>query len=154
MSHETDSYTVSGVNIINDRYLTVDYNGYWYGGGAHGMPTMYEYIFDLQTGEELTFRDFYKGTEEEFKTKVAEKVREDYNSKLTTDDYNGYFAATDQEAYDTAYEYASIDSGNVSFMEDKVLVYFYPYDLGSYADGFKFYEFTYQELFGTDTMTR
>ncbi len=154
MYHETDSYNVSGANIINDRYLVVDFNGYWYGGGAHGMPSMYEYIFDLQTGEELTFADFYKGTEEEFKTLVAEKVRQDYLENSTDGDNGGYFAATDQDAYDTAYEYASINSGNVAFQDDKVLVYFYPYDLGSYADGFKFYEFTYQELFGTATMVR
>ncbi|WP_033152234.1 DUF4163 domain-containing protein [Pseudobutyrivibrio ruminis] len=152
--HETDTYDVSGVNIINDRYLIVDFNGYWYGGGAHGMPSMYEYIFDLQTGEELTFADFYKGTEEEFKTLVAEKVRQDYLENSIDGDNGGYFAATDQDAYDTAYEYASINSGNVAFQDDKVLVYFYPYDLGSYADGFKFYEFSYQELFGTATMVR
>jgi hypothetical protein len=85
---------------------------------------------------------------------VAEKVRQDYLENSTDGDNGGYFAATDQDAYDTAYEYASINSGNVAFQDDKVLVYFYPYDLGSYADGFKFYEFTYQELFGTATMVR
>lgn len=150
---ETDDRQVKDVRIINDKFLVVDMSGYWYGGGAHGMPYRDEYIFDLTTGEELTFKDFYKGTEDELKALVAEKAKEDFEQREADGNYV-YFASSAQDLYDTVYEYTSIDTGNVYFNEDCVIYYFYPYDLASYADGFREFSFTYQEMFGTDKMTR
>lgn len=151
---ETDDESVSDVRIINDQYLIIDMDSYWYGGGAHGMPGMCEYIFDLTTGEELTFADFYSGTEEEFKNLVATKVKEDYERQSAGGNSPYYFAESAEEIYDTAYEYTHLDSPNILFQEDKVICYFYPYDLASYADGFQYYEFTYEEILGTNTLTR
>ncbi len=150
---ETNETYVDDVNILNDRFLLVNMSGYWYGGGAHGYPGRNQYVFDLTTGEQLRFSDFYKGTEEEFKTLVAEKVKADYIS-YEDDDYPPYFASSQNELYQQVYDEITIDTDNIQFNEDSVTVYFYPYDLASYADGFKEYEFTYQELFGTDTLTR
>lgn len=151
---ETDDESVSDVRIINDQYLIIDMDSYWYGGGAHGMPGMWEYIFDLTTGEELTFADFYSGTEEEFKNLVATKVKEDYERQSAGGNSPYYFAESAEEIYDTAYEYTHLDSPNIIFLEDKVICYFYPYDLASYADGFQYFEFTYEEILGTNTLTR
>ena len=150
---ETDDTQVQDVRIVNSKYLVVDMSGYWYGGGAHGMPYRNEYIFDLTTGEELTFRDFFKGTEDDLKELVASKAKEDYEKREADGDHL-YFASSADELYDTVYEYTSIDSGNVYFNEDNVIYYFYPYDLASFADGFQEFSFTYQEMFGTDSMTR
>jgi hypothetical protein len=145
---ETDSYTVDNVTIINNQFLIVDSDSYWYGGGAHGMPGRGERIFDLTTGTEYTFADFYKGTEEELKTLVAEKVMADYENNP-----DRFFAASPEEAYQQAYDSVSIEYANIQFTEDKVYFYFYPYDLGSYAEGFMDFEFTYQEMFGTSTLS-
>ncbi len=125
-----ESY-VTDVNILKDRYLTVEYGSYWYGGGAHGMPDKNQYIFDLQTGKQMEVKDFYKGTEEDFKKLVAEKTKEDY---IKSNGYK-YFAENADEAYNTAYEYARIDS-YVFLEEDRVIYSFAPYDMGPFASGF------------------
>ena len=151
---ESDDGGVTGVKIINDNYLIVDMDSYWYGGGAHGMPGMCEYIFDLTTGEELTFADFYSGTEEELKNLVATKVKEDYERRKAEGEETYYFAETADEIYDTAYEYTTLENANILFGEDKVTYYFYPYDLASYADGFQYFDFTYEEILGTSALTR
>ena len=129
---ETNEYYVEDVNILKDRYLTVDYSSYWYGGGAHGMPGKEQYIFDLQTGKRMETKDFYSGSEEDFKKLVAEKTREDY---LETQDGYKYFATDADEAYNTAYEYVHLD-GTVFFKEDCVTYSFAPYDMGPFASGF------------------
>lgn len=154
IDQESDDESVSDVRIINDQYLIIDMDSYWYGGGAHGMPGMGEYIFDLTTGEELTFADFYSGTEEDFKNLVATKVKEDFESQSAEGQTPYYFAETAEDIYNTAYDYVSLDNANILFDEDKVTYYFYPYDLASYADGFQYYEFTYEEILGTNTLTR
>ena len=129
---ETVESYVEDVNILNDRYLAVDYSSYWYGGGAHGMPGKDQYIFDLQTGKQMTTRDFYSGSEEDFKRLVAEKTKEDY---LKTQDEYKYFAENADEAYNTAYEYARLDA-TVFFKEDRVIYSFMPYDMGPFSSGF------------------
>ncbi|QFJ55189.1 RsiV family protein [Pseudobutyrivibrio xylanivorans] len=146
---ETNETTVSDISIINDRFLEVRMAGYWYGGGAHGMPDREEKIFDLTTGEELGISDFYSGTEEEFKTFVAGKVKEDYQKSS-----DKYFAENADDAYSSAYESVHIDSGNIIWYEDHAVYYFYPYDLGSYAAGFIEVELPYSEFLGTNQLKR
>ncbi|SDH24480.1 Protein of unknown function [Pseudobutyrivibrio sp. 49] len=146
---ETDETTVSDVSIIDDRFLEVQMADYWYGGGAHGMPGRGTRLFDLTTGEELDITAFYKGTEEEFKTLVAGKVKEDYQNGSEK-----YFAADAEEAYSNAYESTHIDSGNLIWYEDHAVYYFYPYDLGPYASGFIDIELPYDEFLGANQLTR
>jgi hypothetical protein len=146
----TNDENIGSINVLENRYITVNLEGYWYGGGAHGMPSRNQYMFDMTTGEEVTFKDLYKGTEEQLKALVATKVKEDYES-YTGDNYPPYFMNSAQEAYDTAYDYASL-GGLITFSEDGVIYTFYPYDLASYADGFKEYLLTYEEVFGRGTI--
>ena len=111
-------------------------------------------IVNFSTGEELTFADFYSGTEEDFKNLVATKVKEDFENQSAEGQTPYYFAETAEDIYNTAYDYVSLDNANILFDEDKVTYYFYPYDLASYADGFQYYDFTYEEILGTSTLTR
>jgi hypothetical protein len=146
----TEDDNIGSVTVLENRYIAVNMEGYWYGGGAHGMPSRDQYMFDMTTGDEVSFTDLYKGTEEQLKELVATKVKEDYES-YTGDDYPPYFMANAQEAYDTAYEYTSID-GFISFTEKGVVYTFYPYDLASYAEGFKEYVLSFEEVFGRSTI--
>ena len=146
-SCETDNTNVYDVQIINDRYLAVEMTGYWYGGGAHGMPHDGQRIFDLNTGEELGLYDFFSGSEDEFKALVAEKIKEDY-----TKNPSPYFAESDQEAYDQACEYTS--EGDVFWEDDHITYKFAPYIMGPFASGYITVDIPYTELLGTTTLNR
>jgi hypothetical protein len=146
---QEDEDRVLAVNIFEDKYLTVELSGYWYTGGAHGYPSRAQFLFDLTTGQRYGIKDFYKGTEEEFKALVAEKVKEDFNRE--NKDYY-YFAGTEDEAYDSAYESAALDD-RAEFTADGIDFLFYPYDLGPYASGFITIHISYEELLGRSTLS-
>lgn len=144
---ETVDTTVASVDIINDKYLVVEMDDYWYGGGAHGMPGMGQRIFDLTTGEELQVSDFYKGTEDQFKTLIAEKTKQNYEKSSEQ-----YFDENAEDAYAHAYEYAV--EGDVFFYADHAIYRFSPYIMGPYASGFIEIDLSYEELLGTKTLER
>ena len=142
----TDDYTVSAVRIINNKYLAVDMGGYWYAGGAHGMPLRAQHMFDLETGEEKTIVDFYTLSNDDFKALVAYKTKEDFLSY--TDGESPYFAADADTVFDQAYEYADLDGGTVDFAEDGIYYYYPPYEMGPYAAGYIDVFISYEELLG------
>ena len=137
---------ITGVQILSEKYLTVDYNGYWYGGGAHGMPYINQRLFDLSTGKELTLQDFYPGSSKDFKKLIATKTKEDYLSYPENE--SPYFAGDADTVYQQAYDYALLDTKNVIFGEDGIDYYYPPYDMGPYASGFIFIHVSYEELLG------
>ena len=128
---ETDESYITDVNIVKGKYLTVNYESYWYSGGAHGMPSKNQYIFDLETGEQKTVRDFFKGTEEDFKKLVAEKTKEDF-----LNGNNVYFAQDENAVYEDALDSAGFDFGPFFITEDSAVFSFTPYDLGPFSSGF------------------
>ncbi len=147
----TDEYTVDKIKIIDDRYLTVEISGYWYGGGAHGYPSREQHLFDLTTGEELTIKDFFHGSEDDFKKIIATKVKEDFeNYDEESDGYRPYFVDSADEVYESAYGYVNFE--DLLFDDDGILYYFYPYNLASYADGFIEVTVSYEELLGRKTL--
>lgn len=144
---ETDEAEVYSVRIFSGRYLAVDYQGYWYGGGVHGMPSTGQRLYDLNTGEAMTLADFYNGSKEDYKKLVAQKTKEDF---LSYDEGSSpYFAQDAQSVYDQAYQYADMmNGGNVFFEENGISVVYPPYDMGPYASGFIEVFISYQELLG------
>ncbi|SDA47685.1 hypothetical protein SAMN02910368_00709 [Lachnospiraceae bacterium G11] len=146
----TDDYTVSAVKIINDKYLAVDMGGYWYGGGAHGMPMRDQHLFDLETGEEKTLEDFYTMTNEDFKALVAYKTKEDFLKYENGE--SPYFAADADTVFNDAYEYAELDRGTVDFAEDGIYYYYPPYEMGPYAAGYIDVFISYEELLGREEL--
>ena len=105
--------------------LCILFEGYEFSGGAHGMPYKHVYYFDLVTGEQLLLEDIIVD-EAEFKRIVVEKYTE-----LIESDPSIYW----EEALDTVKSYEGYDYN--CYLDDGVLyVYFYPYDLASFADGF------------------
>lgn len=147
---ETQDYYVKNADVIED-YLAIDCSGVWYGGGAHGLPWKEQLVYDLTTGEELHFKDFFSGTDEDLKKIVAEKVKEDFES---CDDSSKYFASDANGAYDAAYECVSIEDANVFFNEKALIYSFAPYEIGPYSSGYIEVEISYKEMFGTDKMSR
>ncbi len=130
---ETNENYVNDVEILHDRYLAVNGSSYWYGGGAHGMPGVEQYVFDLTTGEEISFRDLYSGSEEDFKTLCAEKTREDM---LSRGDMSPYFETDPDTLYQEAYDDVSFEYTQILLREDGAYLNYAPYEMGPYADGF------------------
>ena len=143
---ETDEEYVTDVRIYRDRYLMVDTNGYWYAGGAHGMPYIGQHVFDLSTGEEMSVRDFYQGSEKDFKELVARKTKEDFESYSWYE--SPYFSDDGDDIYNTAYEYADLDATQVIFGEDGVFIMYQPYEMGPFASGFIEVWISYEEFLG------
>ena len=155
---------VGDIAILSDKYLTIGYNGYWYGGGVHGTPSAYQRIFDLETGAEVSLGNFYTGSDESFKKLVAEKTKEDF---LSYEEGNSpYYAETAEQVYQDAYQYVNMysgqlffeeeggnkDYGNIFFEEDGIRFLYSPYDMGPYASGFISIFISYQELLGRDSL--
>ncbi len=147
---EEQNYNVNDVVFINDKYLAVNMTGYWYGGGAHGQSLSGQYLFDLETGDIVTLRDLYTGTEEEFKRFVAEKTKEDFERYDYESNMQPYYASDPQSVYDEAYSLASLDTTYIMLAEDKAWIVYEPYEMGPYAGGFIEIPVTYEELFGPE----
>ena len=149
----TEDYYVSSIDNICDNYLTIGMSGYWYGGGAHGMPSRLQYMFDLTTGELKTLSDFYTGSENDFKALVAEKTKEHFLSCMEKEDYGTpYFAADAETVYAEAYDKVSLDSGTIEFTEDGIIYSYPPYEMGPYASGFIDIKISYDELLGRNSL--
>ncbi|MBQ9862873.1 MAG: DUF3298 domain-containing protein, partial [Lachnospiraceae bacterium] len=83
------------------------------------------------TGDEVTLKDLYKGSEEDFKKLVANATLE-YSKTFSEDNYP--FFSEGQDLYDSAYEYSSLESA-IIWENDGIKVVFDPYVLGPYAAG-------------------
>lgn len=143
---ETDETGVSQVFFLGDSYMVIDMDGYWYGGGAHGYPTNFQYLFDLQTGKEVSFLDFYNGTEEELKTLAATKAKEDCEKSVQEDGYSMYYTDDPDSVYSDAYEYVTLDNNHMVFGKECMFLTFPPYEIGPYASGYIIVEISYEEL--------
>ena len=145
----TNDMDVFDIEIISDRYIAINMSGYWYGGGAHGMPLREQLLFDLETGKQMTVEDFYTGSEEDFRRLVAEKTKEDY---LSYKNGGPYFAEDADEAYEDAYNYCTLTGGTTEFTSEGMIYYFTPYALGPYAAGFIDILIPYEDLLGRDSL--
>ena len=141
--------SVSAANIYNSRFLVVNMSYWWEAGGPHGYYHSDIYVFDLSTGEELGIKNFYPGTESEFKALIAEKIKEDYNENP-----RHYEGRTESDAYDSAYSLTSFDSTSIGYYGDHITYCFNVYEIGSYADSEYLVDVTCEELNGNPELTR
>ena len=145
MGMSSYEHTLFDAKIIKDHYLTVDMDGYMYMGGAHGLPFTGHYLFDLNTGKEVTMADLFDGTEEQFKELIATKVKEHFLS-FEDPEYSPYYATDADEVYDSAYEGAAFDLVPIGFNEDGLYIDYQPYQMGPYAAGFIDIDISYDDI--------
>lgn len=154
--HYFNSYSehVIDVGVLEEKYLYITVSTeIEFQGSSREYEGRCQYLFDLETGDELFLEDFYDGTEDEFKSLIAEKAVEDYEKGY----YSGsspYGVSTSDELYDLAYENAQM-VGRIIFYEDGILYFFYQYDLGEiYGEIRAEYFITYEELLGRETLSK
>ena len=97
---------------------------YTYAGGAHGMTTKTNYVFDIKTGRILTEEDIFgKG----FERRV---------SKLLTEEANVLRAEGRLPAEDEFYNnWNIIPNGNFALTDSSVIYTFNPYEIAPYCYG-------------------
>lgn len=133
---ETDDRTVDRVFMVGSNILAVNMGGYWYTGGAHGYPKRSQYLFDVKSGEKVTFEELYKGGELVFKEAVAAAAvelckKEGENSPF----YSDYIEDTDK-LHSEIVEYVTVDSTNIFLSDEGVIYAFPPYEFGPYASSY------------------
>ena len=143
---ESNERTLNDIYKIGSHYLVVNYDGYDYYGGAHGMPYRIHVLFDLNTGDEINLTDICSMKDSAFKNLVAMKTVEDwkngdnyyYNTYEDNPDYQN-------ELFEEAKEYASKDM-SVNYLADGIEVEYPPYYLGPYASGYICVFISFEEL--------
>lgn len=146
----TDDLRITAVAILNEKYLTVNVEGYWYGGGAHGYPNRNQYMYDLKTGKQVTIKDLYPAPEEVFKTLVAEQTVK--NMQSYDPDQSPYFASDANELYQQAFDSASLETTYIEFGKDEAYIVYSPYDMGAYASGYIEVPVSYKDLLGRPSL--
>ena len=116
------------VKYNQNGILCVLLEGYEYTGGAHGYPIRQVMTFDLANGWQLSLDDLIAADEETFGSYVMAEFDRMYN-------------AGDVYYWDNAYElveYSIWDFSRMNYYitENEIIIFFYPYELASYADGF------------------
>ncbi|MCR5216806.1 MAG: hypothetical protein K6C69_07675 [Lachnospiraceae bacterium] len=138
---------VSHAGFIQEHFFTVDYDGYWFGGGAHGMPSRKHILINTDTGTILSFQDLYSGTEADLKTLVYDAVKADYEKKrLEQGDYFQYFAQDGDEAATQALDYVSLNALPCRYEDTGIVIEFEPYLLGSFVAGYIEIFISYEDL--------
>lgn len=110
--------------------LEVDFDGYSYMGGAHGVPYKQICLFDLDDGSIISVEDILNVSEEEFRTLAAEYAVEDFRE-------NGekYSLKDEDSIYEYVYEHVDFDY-YMYFSMDGVVIVLFPYAIGSNATGY------------------
>jgi len=147
-NYQSKSIYVSDVRILNGKYLCVDYEGTVEDSVTY-YDFGYEILFDLESGEELTMKDFYQGTEEEFKDFVANIVQEeecaDAQARASSDDCTTPAYNNDADkVYNEVHDQVGFDS-YIKFNEDGVYI-IYDGDTMIWGDYDAF--ISYQDLLG------
>ncbi|MBE5963126.1 MAG: DUF3298 and DUF4163 domain-containing protein [Lachnospiraceae bacterium] len=99
--------------------------GYYYTGGAHGMPYRVAHTFDLNTGEELSLTDILSGDDVEIKNTIVSL----FEKRMKKLDY------VFDDALDTVKSTAGTDS-QFYLGKHSIIFYYPPYDLAPYAAGY------------------
>ena len=97
---------------------------YTYAGGAHGMNTKINYVFDIKTGEQLTEEDIFG---QGFERKV-DKLLDEKAKALRAE---GLLPAEDEFYNDWYIE----PNGNFALTDSSIIYTFNPYEIAPYCYG-------------------
>lgn len=138
----TNSYTcqISDMQIIG-HYMQINFDAYDYLGGAHGYPIREHLVFDQATGNRVSFKDIYTGSEEDFKKVVADYSLEAYK----VNDVGFYEDENDQTFWQKIYDGVTLDQG-LHYEQDGVVIEFAPYEYGPFASGYIEIKIPYDKL--------
>ncbi|MBO4373629.1 MAG: hypothetical protein J5829_00825 [Lachnospiraceae bacterium] len=131
------SYDVNlgGAERIGSRHIEVTLNDYVYYGGAHGMPGTRSIIFDSETGNEVTMKDLFQGSEKEFRDIVVQYSMDDWKNSGDYKYYESYDPSLEKDKKKEFEELAGFDM-LIDYAKDGVNVGYSPYAVGPFSSGF------------------
>lgn len=123
------TYDVAYTALYNNNgILCIVMEGYVFTGGAHGYPIRSALTFNLITGDYLWLDDLLMVDNETFAYYITEEFKLMYN-EAPEEYWEDAISIVENDSYNM-YNY------NFYITEDCLAIYYYPYDLASYARGF------------------
>ena len=109
--------------IVNDdsQILTVNIEGYAYFGGAHGMPYIISYNLDLEKGLILTLADIFK-PDADYESILIQRMTAMCNEM--------------PDLYEDVEKPDFLEDGSFYFANGELVIYYQPYALSYFANGF------------------
>ena len=133
------TYGVNKVSYFDNQYLSFLVDGYDFLGGAHGMPVKLGYTFDVNTGNKLHLKDLVNVSEEEVKDTGLKYFKRLMKRSGGEDLYW-------ENATDTIHERLGYSFDDFYLTDKGLCLYFAPYELASYAEGYQMVIVPYEEL--------
>ncbi|TAH69837.1 MAG: DUF4163 domain-containing protein [Anaerolineaceae bacterium] len=125
----TSGYGLSySVQYNMNGILCIVLDGYIYAGGAHGFPIKETFTFDLTTGDMMNLSDLISVDGETFAMMVIDGFQNMYNE--APEEY------WDDAPSIVANDALNMENLNYYLTDDSICIFYFPYDLGSYARGF------------------
>lgn len=119
-----ETHVKGWVLYCDSNILSYQRELYTYAGGAHGMNTKTNYVFDIKTGEQLTEEDVFG---QGFERKVGKLLDEKANTLRA----EGILPAED-EFYNDWY---IKPNGNFALTDSSIIYTFNPYEIAPYCFG-------------------
>jgi uncharacterized protein YxeA len=143
---EEDGLTVSDKFMPNRKndLIIISMSGYDYSfGAAHGMPLKEYYYIDINSGKFYQLSDLFK-VDSDYQLKINEIISEQINKKIEKG-----------ESYLFSDAFTGIEANHDFILTDNsIIIYFYPYDIAPYAEGFPEFEISFSgimDLIDTDS---
>ncbi|BBF43373.1 conserved domain protein [Lachnospiraceae bacterium KM106-2] len=114
------------ITYNRNGFVNILCKGYEYRGGAHGMPYRRNEFYNVKTGRKLDLTDIKSGSSDAIKKEIVTAY-----SKLINKQPDIYW----DNALETVEE-TSLDQFRWYVTEDGIVIYFDPYELAAYAQGF------------------
>lgn len=116
------------IQYNNDGMLCILLDGYTYAGGAHGYPLRKPLVFNLAEGSLMNLSDLISADPKAFADIITDEFQRMYN-EAPEEYWEEALSIVKENALD-------MDSLNYYITEDSLYIFYFPYDLGSYARGF------------------
>lgn len=135
---EEDGLTVSDKFIAyrKNDLIIISMTGYDYSfGAAHGMPLKEYYYIDINSGKFYQLSDLFKA-DSDYQIKINDIISEQINKKIEK-----------EESYLFSDAFTGIEANHDFIITDNsIIIYFYPYDIAPYAEGFPEFEIPFSDI--------